>query len=66
MNEMLEYPRWIEIDGDCRCTECGEMTDITWRFHESPTKWLNALCWPCAQKLLREAKANAGKMGVSW
>jgi DNA-directed RNA polymerase subunit RPC12/RpoP len=51
------YPRWVDVDGTCRCSDCGEFVDVTWRFYESPTTWTKALCYDCSSRLLREAKA---------
>jgi len=49
---MSYEPRWQQCLGHCRCQECGEMVEVTWRWFSAAATWTRAYCEACVAIML--------------
>jgi hypothetical protein len=41
---------WVRVEGRHRCTECGEMVEVSWVYFPKPGLWTHTLCEPCVER----------------
>jgi Zn finger protein HypA/HybF involved in hydrogenase expression len=50
---MKPLPRWVHVQSNaCRCSDCGNLVQTTWRLYEKPSTWTRALCTACVSRQL--------------
>lgn len=45
---------WRRVEVRARCTECGGLVAVVWRWFATPLKYTHDLCEPCVERLLKE------------